>query len=55
MDYLTTQEMAVVWKISTRRIALLCSTGRVDGAVKKGKTWLIPVGMSKPEDGRKHK
>ena len=26
--------------------------GRLDGAVKKGKTWLIPSDTKKPEDGR---
>lgn len=42
MNFLTTTEMAKVWGISSRRIALLCSQGRVEGATMKGKTWLIP-------------
>jgi hypothetical protein len=52
MDFLTTKEMSEIWKISTRRISLLCSQGRVEGVVKKGKTWLIPKGAKKPEDPR---
>ena len=53
MDFLTTAEMSEIWGISTRRISLLCSEGRVEGAVKKGKTWLIPKDAKKPEDPRR--
>ena len=55
MDLMTTSEMAKVWGISSRRVALLCSQGRVEGAVKKGKTWLIPSNAQKPKDPRSHK
>lgn len=55
MDYLTTNEMSKIWKISSRRISLLCSEGRVEGAVKKGKTWLIPTDAKKPTDPRRTK
>jgi hypothetical protein len=53
MKYRTTAEMSEVWGISSRRISLLCSQERVKGAVKKGKTWLIPANAKKPEDPRK--
>ena len=53
MNFLTTTEMAKVWGISSRRIALLCSQGRVDGVTMKGKTWLIPENAKKPEDPRR--
>lgn len=53
MDYLTTAEMSEVWGISSRRIALLCSEKRIDGAIKKGKTWLIPSDTEKPNDPRR--
>ena len=52
MDFLTTKEISEIWKISSRRISLLCNQGRVEGAVKKGKTWLIPKNSKKPEDPR---
>ena len=55
MDLMTTSEMAKVWGISSRRVALLCSQGRVDGAIKKGKTWLIPIDAEKPHDPRSRK
>lgn len=52
MDYLTATELSRVWNISTRRIGVLCTEGRVDGAIKKGKMWLIPDTAQKPEDAR---
>ena len=55
MDYFTSIEMSKVWGISSRRVALLCSEGRVPGAEKKGKTWLIPKDAKKPENPRKRK
>lgn len=42
MEFLTTTEMAEKWNITRRRIATLCKEGRIEGAVLKGKTWLIP-------------
>lgn len=55
MSYLTTVEMSNRWGISSRRISLLCTQGRIDGAIKKGKTWLLPEEAEKPEDKRRKK
>lgn len=52
MEYLTTVEMSEIWNITSRRIGVLCSEGRVEGAIKKGKTWLIPANAKKPADAR---
>lgn len=52
MEYLTTVEMSEKWNISSRRIGVLCANGRIDGAIKKGKTWLIPADAKKPVDAR---
>lgn len=49
---LTTTEMAQRWGISARRIAVLCAEDRIAGAIKKGKTWLIPENSEKPQDAR---
>ena len=53
MEYLTTVEMSERWNISSRRIGVLCAAGRIEGVVKKGKTWLIPENTKKPEDPRR--
>lgn len=52
MEYLTTVELSKKWGISSRRIGVLCSEGRIDGVVKKGKMWLIPDDAKKPNDAR---
>ena len=52
MEYLTTVELSERWGISSRRIGVLCADGRIDGVIKKGKTWLIPSVAKKPNDAR---
>lgn len=52
MEYLTTTEMSKIWNLSSRRIGVLCSEGRIDGAIKKGKMWLLPADAKKPDDAR---
>lgn len=52
MEYLTTIELSEIWNITPRRIGVLCSEGRIKGAIKKGKTWLIPSDAMKPSDAR---
>lgn len=48
MDYMTTIEVSRLWGISSRRITKLCNEGRVDGAIIRGHTWLIPKETEKP-------
>lgn len=52
MEYLTAKEISKLWKISSRMVAYYCETGRIEGAVKKGKTWFIPSHAEKPDDKR---
>lgn len=53
MEYFTTAEFAEKWGISQRRVGIYCKEGRLEGAMLKGKTWLIPADAAKPEDPRK--
>ncbi len=53
MEYLTSAECAEKGGISQRRVAIYCKQGRIEGAVIRGKMWLIPEGAEKPEDPRK--
>lgn len=53
MEYLTTTEMAEKWNLSRRRVTTLCREGRIEGAILKGNTWLIPKDTNKPEDPRR--
>jgi len=51
--YITAQQAAQKWHISDRRVRVLCSKGKIHGAVKDGKSYKIPVSAVKPADGRK--
>ena len=53
MNYLTSAEMAKEWNVSQRWVSILCKDGRIEGAVLKGHTWLIPEGTKKPDDPRR--
>jgi len=51
-ELMTTAEAAELWSISTRRVQILCDKGKVTGAVRMGRTWIIPREATKPIDGR---
>ena len=55
MEYMTTSEFGEKWNISRRRVTKLCTEGRIEGAVIKGNTWLIPSSTVKPDDPRREK
>lgn len=55
MKYISIQEASKKWKISDRRIRVLCSEGRIEGAIKIGRNWSVPSEAVKPADGRKGK
>lgn len=52
MEYKSVMQMAAQWGISDRRVRALCQQGKIRGAVRKGRTWLIPGNAEKPVDGR---
>lgn len=47
-DYITVEIAAENWGISKRRVQVLCSEGRVKGAIKHGGVWAIPLSATKP-------
>ena len=49
----TVNQVAEEWGITTRRIQVLCSEGRIEGADRIGRMWLIPEDAKKPVDLRK--
>lgn len=50
--YKTIKEISLEWGITPRRIQILCSEGRIEGAERAGKMWLIPENAEKPKDAR---
>ena len=47
--YISALDMAERWKVSRRRIQVLCSENRIDGAIKQSGVWLIPYNAKKPD------
>lgn len=52
MEFMTTKEAVKKWNISERRIRQLLQDGRIEGAVKNGNSWNIPIDAIKPVDKR---
>jgi len=52
MQYITVKQASERWGISDRRVRVLCADGRIEGVVKKGRSYLIPVDTLKPIDER---
>ena len=52
MDYLKIDEVAKEWGVSPRRIQKMCLDGKIDGAVRFGRAWMLPKDVKKPADGR---
>lgn len=52
MDYLKIDEVAAKWGITPRRLQTLCAQGKIEGATRFGRAWMIPKSAPKPADGR---
>ncbi|MBR2068053.1 MAG: Fic family protein [Solobacterium sp.] len=55
MEFMTTKEAVKKWNISERRIRKLLQDGRIEGAIKVGNNWNIPIHANKPADKRSMK
>lgn len=52
LSFISAKEAAEKWNISQRRVAVLCSENRIDGAMMVGNMWIIPSTAEKPIDKR---
>ncbi len=53
MKYITSKETGLKWGLSDRRIRVLCTEGKIEGALKIGRNWSIPSDAKKPVDNRR--
>lgn len=53
MDYISTQQAAEKWGVSIRWVQVYLKRGRIEGAVRFGRDWMIPKEAKKPSDGRR--
>ena len=49
---MTVKEASEKWGVSVRWVQTLCNDGKIEGTMKFGKVWAIPVDAEKPTDGR---
>lgn len=52
LSFISAKEAAEKWNISQRRVSVLCSERRIDGAMMVGNMWIIPSTAEKPIDKR---
>ncbi|NLB40950.1 MAG: Fic family protein [Clostridiales bacterium] len=52
MEYMSTKQASEKWGVSDRRIRMLCEQGRIEGVIKQGRSYRIPVDAIKPLDKR---
>ncbi len=48
MVYMSVNEAARKWNISVRRVQQMCKSGEIPGAVKKGRSWVVPENVLQP-------
>lgn len=49
---MSVKQAADQWGLSDRRVRLLCEQGKIDGVIRMGRYYRIPVNAIKPVDGR---
>ena len=52
LSFISAKEAAEKWNISQRRVSVLASENRINGAMMVGKMWIIPSNAEKPIDKR---
>ena len=55
MDYVSAAEMAKKWGLQQRQVQTLLAGGRIPGAIKFGRSWMLPKDTEKPADLRRRK
>ena len=52
VEYMDVHQAAERWQVPERKVTALCREGRIPGARKSGKLWLLPEKALRPLDGR---
>lgn len=51
--YITVQEAAEKWGITTRQVQILYKTNRIAGATRMSRIWIIPENAEKPTNDKR--
>ena len=46
--YITAQEAAKKWGVTSRQVQILCKENRIPGASRMSRIWIIPENAEKP-------
>ena len=52
-DYITVQEAAEKWGITSRQVQILCKANRIVGATRMSRIWIIPENAEKPTNDKR--
>ena len=53
--FITVQEAADKWGITPRQVQILCKKGRIEGATRLSRIWIIPERAEKPTKDKPQK
>ena len=53
IGFITVQEAADKWDITPRQVQILCKTGKIDGATRMSRIWIILDKAEKPTVGKR--
>lgn len=51
--YITAQQAAAKWGITSRQVQTLCKEHRIEGAARMSRIWIIPENAEKPTRNRR--
>lgn len=51
--FITVQEAAEKWGVTPRQVQILCKEGRIVGATRMSRIWIIPERAEKPTMGKR--
>lgn len=50
--YISIKDVAEMWGLTPRSVRNMCATGKIQGAEKVGRDWLVPADTVRPVDKR---
>jgi hypothetical protein len=51
--FITVQEAAEKWRITSRQVQILCKENRIKGATRMSRIWIIPDDAAKPTSDKR--
>lgn len=51
--FITVEEASKKWSVTERQVQIWCKDGRIEGATKLVRIWLIPENSKKPTSDRR--